>query len=50
MSSLASTSPSSAKLARHRARKRVNIVALTLSMLAMGFGLFWLVWILFETV
>ncbi len=39
-----------ARQARHRARKRVNIVALTLSMLAMGFGLFWLAWILFETI
>jgi phosphate transport system permease protein len=38
------------KLAKHRARKRINIVALTLSLLAMGFGLFWLAWILFETV
>jgi phosphate transport system permease protein len=31
-------------------RKRVNAIALTLSMLAMAFGLFWLIWILFETV
>ena len=38
------------KLARHRARKRTNMVALTLSLLAMGFGLFWLAWILFETI
>ena len=38
------------KLSKHRARKRTNIIALTLSMLAMGFGLFWLAWILFETV
>ena len=45
------TSPARAAAgqARHRARKRVNIVALTLSLLAMGFGLFWLAWILFET-
>ncbi|HRP28653.1 MAG TPA: phosphate ABC transporter permease PstA [Burkholderiaceae bacterium] len=41
---------SAGKLARHRARKRTNVVALTLSLLAMGFGLFWLAWILFETV
>ena len=41
---------SAGKLARHRARKRVNVIALTLSLLAMGFGLFWLAWILFETV
>jgi phosphate transport system permease protein len=30
-------------------RKRVNIVALTLSLGAMSFGLFWLFWILWET-
>ena len=41
---------SPAKLARHRQRKLVNAIALTLSMLAMAFGLVWLVWILFETV
>ena len=34
----------------HRQRKRVNVVALALSLAAMAFGLFWLVWILFETV
>jgi len=32
------------------ARKRVNKVALSLSLAAMAFGLFWLAWILFETV
>ena len=37
-------------LAMHRRRKRVNAVALTLSLLAMAFGVFWLLWILFETV
>ena len=31
-------------------RKRVNAVALTLSLAAMAFGLFWLIWILVETV
>ena len=35
---------------RYNSRKRVNQVALLLSLLAMGFGLFWLFWILFETV
>lgn len=45
-----STAISAAKLAKHRARKRVNAMALTLSMAAMAFGLFWLVWILIETV
>jgi phosphate transport system permease protein len=39
----------SARLALHRRRKRVNAVALTLSLAAMGFGLLWLVWILVET-
>ncbi len=41
---------SAGKMARHRKRKRMNVIALTLSLLAMGFGLFWLAWILFETV
>ena len=35
---------------RYANRKRVNQVALLLSLLAMGFGLFWLFWILFETI
>ena len=35
--------------AKHRRRKIVNAVALTLSISAMAFGLFWLLWILFET-
>ena len=35
--------------AHYARRKRVNIVALTLSMGAMAFGLFWLFWILWET-
>jgi len=39
-----------ARLSKHRRRKAVNVVALTLSMGAMAFGLFWLMWILFETV
>jgi phosphate transport system permease protein len=37
------------RLPLHRARKRVNVIALSLSLAAMGFGLFWLIWILFET-
>ncbi|WP_407692505.1 phosphate ABC transporter permease PstA [Ramlibacter aquaticus] len=32
------------------ARKRVNRIALALSLAAMAFGMFWLVWILWETV
>ena len=35
--------------AKHRHRKRVNAVALTLAISSMVFGLFWLLWILFET-
>lgn len=38
------------RLARYAQRKRVNQVALTLSLLAMAFGLLWLVWILIDTV
>jgi phosphate transport system permease protein len=40
---------SASKVALHRRRKWVNAVALVLSLLAMAFGLFWLAWILFET-
>src|SRR5450631_695250 len=35
---------------KHAGRKRVNAIALTLSLAAMAFGLFWLIWILIETV
>jgi phosphate transport system permease protein len=35
---------------KYASRKRVNQVALTLSLLAMSFGLFWLFWILFDTI
>jgi phosphate transport system permease protein len=35
--------------ARFASRKRVNTVALTLSLAAMAFGVFWLIWILWET-
>ena len=37
------------RLARYRARRRVNRIALFLAMSAMAFGLVWLVWILWET-
>ena len=37
------------RLAKHRKRKLVNVFALLLSFAAMAFGVFWLVWILFET-
>ena len=35
---------------KYMARKRVNKVALALSLVAMAFGVFWLVWILWSTV
>jgi phosphate transport system permease protein len=35
---------------KYAVRKRVNIVALTLSLMAMMFGIFWLIWILWDTV
>ena len=38
------------KTQKFQQRKRVNQIALTLSLLAMGFGLFWLIWILWETI
>ena len=47
MSAVPMKSPRNAVFAR---RKIVNKVALTLSLAAMAFGLFWLVWILFTTV
>jgi phosphate transport system permease protein len=34
----------------HARRKHTNVIALTLALLAMAFGIFWLVWILIETV
>lgn len=39
-----------ARRARFAQRKRVNRLALILSLAAMGFGLFWLFWILWETI
>jgi len=41
---------SASKLAMHKRRKRVNNVGLALAFGAMAFGVFWLVWILFETI
>jgi phosphate transport system permease protein len=38
------------RLAMHAKRKRTNAIALTLSLGAMAFGVFWLIWILVETV
>jgi phosphate transport system permease protein len=39
-----------ARMRKHVGRKRVNAIALMLSLGAMAFGLFWLAWILFETI
>ncbi|HRK56241.1 MAG TPA: phosphate ABC transporter permease PstA [Burkholderiaceae bacterium] len=38
------------RVALHRRRKAINVIALALSLLAMAFGLVWLIWILWETV
>ena len=48
MSSLANMD--ARRLALHNRRKVMNAVALTLALGAMAFGLFWLIWILVETV
>ena len=37
------------RVAKHQSRKRRNAVALSLAAVAMGVGVFWLMWILFET-
>jgi phosphate transport system permease protein len=47
---MSTTASYESRLAMHRHRKRINNVALTLSLGAMAFGLLWLVWILVETV
>ncbi|RYX98076.1 MAG: phosphate ABC transporter permease PstA [Comamonadaceae bacterium] len=44
------TAADDARLAKFNRRKRVNQIALILSLGAMSFGLFWLAWILFETI
>lgn len=44
------TAIDSGRLALHRRRKLTNQVALLLSVSAMAFGVFWLLWILFETI
>lgn len=38
------------RVAKYQRRKMVNSIALVLSLSAMVFGLFWLAWILFETI
>lgn len=37
------------RASRYAGRKRLNTIALTLSLAAMAFGVFWLIWILWET-
>ena len=44
------TDGTSARERRYLARKRTNRIALGLSLAAMAFGIFWLVWILWETI
>jgi phosphate transport system permease protein len=46
----ASAALSASRASHHTRRKLVNRIALTLSLAAMAFGVFWLLWILFETV
>jgi len=41
---------SGARLAMHHRRKRMNAFGLTLGFAAMAFGVFWLIWILVETI
>ncbi len=41
--------PDPARAAVYRRRKRTNVVALTLALMAMAFGVFWLIWILWST-
>ena len=38
------------RLKQFHKRKRINKIAITLSLFAMAFGVFWLLWILWETV
>jgi len=44
------TALAAVRQARYASRKRVNTIALALSLAAMAFGVFWLIWILWETV
>ena len=54
MSAVLANSPKesheNARVAKFNRRKQVNRIALVLSLAAMSFGLFWLAWILFETI
>ncbi len=46
---LAKADAAAARERRYAARKRLNKVALAMSLAAMAFGVFWLLWILWET-
>ncbi|RYF32524.1 MAG: phosphate ABC transporter permease PtsA, partial [Comamonadaceae bacterium] len=46
---LAAKTLNETRAGRFATRKRINQIALTLSLAAMAFGVFWLVWILWET-
>jgi len=48
--SAAAASLQASRVRMHARRKRINAIALTLSLAAMAFGVFWLIWILVETV
>ena len=50
MSSAFTPAVQARRIAKHQSRKRINVIALALSLAAMAFGVFWLIWILFETV
>jgi phosphate transport system permease protein len=50
MSAVLEDSREAARVAKFNRRKQVNRLALVMSLAAMSFGLFWLAWILFETV
>ncbi len=47
---IAAADAQAAREAKFMARKRVNKIALALSLAAMAFGVFWLIWILLETI
>lgn len=47
---LAKADAAAARERRYAGRKRLNKVALSLSLAAMAFGVFWLLWILWETI
>jgi len=49
MNAVTETEAPDYRLPMHRRRKLVNIVALSLSLAAMAFGLIWLIWILWDT-